>query len=220
MLNVQPVSNLFERPCPRCATQWVDQATCVAGLHLENAERRQLIAGLLARRHLIVSGPDGSGKRRLIKALSIAMALDRSDHVFFLQGHPWWAAGTGNVTRFVDMQTEFSLWRLNDFVESLSAEQRNQSVLHTKEQVSPYVVCVERMSPAEIDLYFGGAVQWLCRQQIRGVMPASLRFAGTFDGDRAPLLGAAILRATALVHLGGTPRIPTESEVSAQDPER
>ena len=215
--NDQPVASVFESACPHCAIGWVDRAVLTTGLQLDSAVRRQLIAGLLARRHLILSGPRGIGKRRLAKALSLELAHDRLDHVFFLQGHPWWAAGTGDVTHFVELQTEFSLWRLNDFVDSLSTERQKQPGLYTEAQESPHVVCVERMSPAEVDLYFGGAVQWLFRQQVRGAMPASLRFVGTFDSDRPPALDAMIERVAAVVHLSSTTPKPTESELRQQD---
>lgn len=62
------------QPCPPCVAAWVDRASAAPGLKLTDLERRRLIAALLTRPHLILSGPAGAGKRRLASALALAIA--------------------------------------------------------------------------------------------------------------------------------------------------
>ena len=211
---VRPVSVM--KPCPVCTTRWVDQSCSKAGIRLADAARRQLIAGLLARRHLILSGPRGAGKYRLAKALSRAVALDRSDHVCSLQGHPWWAAKTGDVSRYVELQTDFSHWRLINFVEPLLSARESLSSLHTEAQEGVYVACVERMSPVEIDLYFVQFARWLLRQEQEWALPAPLRLIGTFDSNRPPVLDATVQRYVAVVHLDSAALMPEGETVAVE----
>lgn len=185
------------KPCPFCGAQWVDHALAVTGIKLTDLERGRLIVALLTRPHLILSGPVGSGKCRLAYGLALAIAQGRQSQVRLIQGHPWWAARTGRVAHYVGMQSEFSAWRLADFI---------VSVLHPPQlsaDGSGYVACVERMSPVEIDLHFGRLALSLLRNAVDSGQSVPLRLIGTYDGQSRPDLDTHILRTTALVHVGG-----------------
>ena len=86
--------------CAFCVTAWVDGARDEAGVRLTDLARRRLIAGLLARPHLILSGPAGAGKQRLAEALALSIAARRSSRVCLLQGHPWWAENTCDTSHY------------------------------------------------------------------------------------------------------------------------
>ena len=96
----------------------VERACAETGLRLSDAERCQLIGGLLARQHLIMSGSPGSRQclRDLAQALAMLLAEGREDHVCSVSGHPWWASGTGDVAYYANMQMAFSEWRLVYFL--------------------------------------------------------------------------------------------------------
>jgi len=192
----------LEKPCPLCATEWVDQACSSANVRLTGAARRQLIAGLLARRHLILSGPSGAGKARLARALGLCMVQGRTSCVRSIQGHPWWAANTQDVARFVTMQTDHSLWRLADFVEIIEWEQASPPPAGIDGGTQEYVALVEEMSPVEIELYFGRFLWWLSGRRQRGGSPIPLRLVGTYSTDSPPLLDDHILRLAGHVNLG------------------
>jgi hypothetical protein len=132
------------------------------------------------------------------------MSLERADAVCSLQGHPWWAAGTGDVARYVELQTEFSLWRLTNFIEPLLAARESLPSLRTGAQEGVYVACIERMSPVEVDSYFGRFAQWIFRQEQERISSISLRLVGTVDGNIPPVLDAPVHRFAALVHLDST----------------
>lgn len=200
----------LEKPCPLCATEWVDQACLSTGIRLTGAARRQLIAGLLAHRHLILSGPSGVGKTRLSDALALCMVQGRTNCVRSIQGHPWWAAHTQDVARFVTMQTDHSVWRLADFVECIEWEQTSPAPAATDSDTQEHVALVYEMSPVEIELYFGRFLWWLNGRRQHGGSPIPLRLVGTYTTDSPPLLDDHILRLAALVHLG-------RADVIAQD---
>jgi hypothetical protein len=195
------IENSVTQRCPSCITSWVDHARLATGVRLTDAERRRLIAALLSRQHVILSGPAGTGKCQLAHTLALAMVLGRPGHVRSIQGHPWWAARTQNVAHYVSLQTEFSLWRLADFMRSAVPGRRPGSRPQAEGDSDEYVVCIERMSPVEVDFYFGAISGWLARQAQDETRPVSLRLIGTYDSDAPPALNDRILRFTALVHL-------------------
>lgn len=192
--------------CPFCTTTWVDRACAAAEIRLTAPERRRLIAALLARPHLILSGPAGIGKRRLVHALALSMTQGRQSQVRTIQGHPWWATETGDIGYYVNLQTEFSVWRLDDFMESILHRMPISSGIHGDRESSTYVVCVERMSPVEIDLYFSKFLRWLLWMGLDAHRTVPLRLIGTYDSSMPPGLDHRILRVAALVHLGSTPQ--------------
>lgn len=183
-------------------TMWVDHARAATGIRMTTVERRQLIAALRSRQHLILSGPADIGKRQLAKALAFSMAERQRKRVRLIQGHPWWATGTGDVAHFVNLQMEFSVWRLIDFMESAGNGTRLSSQIQTDRKGGDYVACIERMSPVEIDFYFGVFSQWLRRNRPDKDAALTLRLIGTFDSRKPPNLDRRILCEAAVVHLG------------------
>ncbi len=176
------------------AATWVDRVLSETGIRLTDLERRQLMAALASRPHLILSGPGGMGKSRLARSLARCITDGRPGHVCTIQGHPWWAAGTGDVAYFIHLQTAFSAWRLAHFMES---------VPHGAHGTEAYVICVERMSLAEIDCYFEVLLPRLAWEARSEMHSASLRWIGTYDSYTPPELGPRVRRMAALVHLGG-----------------
>lgn len=218
--------------CTFCVTRWVDRALVTAGVQITELQRRRLIAALLSRRHLILSGPPGIGKGRLVRTLVLSGVDGEWDRVCWLQGHPWWAANTASVGRFVELQTDFSLWRLAHFTHSaLNGERASLrhdtcacAALRRKcgcgsglvkvgsrdgrdagpaYGVCAFVACVERVSPVEIELYFPVVAEWLLKNGRGASRLVPLRLVGTFDGSTPPDLDDRILRVTGLVHLSG-----------------
>jgi hypothetical protein len=205
--------------CWFCVTTWVDHACSLADVQMTELERRRLIAALLSRQNLILSGPVGIGKGRLARALSLSCVNGEQARVCFLQGHPWWAANTANVSRFVELQTDHSLWRLAHFAYSAvngegassrnveaelpEAAGRNGRDDRPADRVCAYVACVERISPFEIELYFRVVAEWLLRNGTGESKLAPLRLLGTFDSPTPPDLDDRILHITGFVHLSG-----------------
>ncbi len=186
---------------PFCTITWGDRACARTGVRRTHLERRRLIAALLSRQHLILSGRSGIGKRQLAHALALSIAGGRQDYVRLIQGHPWWAADTGDVARYVGLQTEFNMWRLADFLGFALNGRQPFSRSRVERDVGDYVVCIERMSPVEIDSYFGMLAQWLLEGALDQTGPVSLRLIGTYDSDTPPDLDGRIRRVAALVHL-------------------
>jgi hypothetical protein len=206
--------------CYFCVTHWVDRAIELAGVELAGLARRRLIGGLLSRPHLILSGSAGVGKVQLARALALAGVDGQSDRICWIQGHPWWAADTTDVGHFVELQTDFSLWRLALFANTVlndgapirspvghpahvharvgtKAPESNGDRIGACRQVA----CVERMSPVEIELYFGVVARWLVQNGGDGSGPLPLRLVGTYDSLVPPVLDEQIGRLVVVVHL-------------------
>jgi hypothetical protein len=173
------------------------------GIQLAGEQRRQLIAGLLARRHLVLSGPREGGKSELARALARSMTAAESGRVCALQGHPWWASQTGNVSGYASMQSAYTTWRLVYFLASAADRGEDPETIPEGTLPCGQVVCDERMGPAELDFYFGVLPYRLLRNRRGQVRPWSVRFIGTYDSDEPPDLGQRVLRVAALVHLNG-----------------
>jgi hypothetical protein len=162
----------------------VERVCAETRIRLADEQRRQLIVGLLARQHLILSGPPGSRKCELASALAMSLADGREDHVCSVVGHPWWASGTGDVAYYANMQMAFSEWRLVYFLAGVLADGQEMAGARSMDSAGRYVVCIEGMSPAEIDLYFATLPYRLAaaRQGARRDVP--VRFIGTTTGAR------------------------------------
>jgi hypothetical protein len=194
-------TGVFSARCGVCVAGLVERVCTETGIRLTDAERCQLIGGLLARQHLILSGSPGSRHCGLAPALAMLLADRREDHVCFVSGHPWWASGTGDVAYYANMQMAFSEWRLVYFLADVLADGQETPGNRSVDRTGSYVVCIERMSPAEIELYFGLLPYRLvaARQGMPGDIP--VRFIGTYDSDTAPTLDARTLHVAALVHM-------------------
>ena len=187
--------------CPFCTTTWVDRACIMTGVQLTDLERRRLIAALLSRPHLVLSGPAGSGKHELAHALALSITDGRQNRICLLQGHPWWAARTNNVGFFVNLQTQLSAWQLAHFTQAVVNGKPLVSRFQAQSDAGAHVVCVERMSPVEIELYFRVVSEWLLRNTQGRARPVSIRLIGTYDNLAPPELEERILRVAASVHL-------------------
>jgi len=182
----------------------VERACAETGIRLANEIRCQLIVGLLARRHLILSGPTATGKCELARTLAMSLADGKEDHVCSVLGHPWWAGGTGDVAYYANMQMAYSEWRLVYFLADVLADGQETPGNRSVDRTGSYVVCIERMSPAEIELYFGLLPYRLAaaRQGMPGHVP--VRLIGTYGSDAQPTLDARTMHFASLVHVGAT----------------
>ena len=186
--------------CPFCTVVQIDSITTRTDLHLAGTERQRLIAALLARRHIILSGPAGIGKRRLARALALAVADNHLRQVITIQGHPWWAAKTGDVARFVEMQTQFSILRFGYFLEDILRDKTPPPSTRKREGSRHFAVCIMRMSPLEIEFYFRQILRWLRIRRHNEESTIPLHLIGTYDGESPPLLDDSIRRIAAVVH--------------------
>lgn len=187
--------------CSACVIGLVERICAKTGIRLADEIRCQLIAGLLARRHLILSGPSATGKCALARSLALSLADGREDRVCSVLGHPWWAGGTGDVAYYANMQMAYSEWRVVYFLANVLANGENAQGKRSVDQAGNYVVWIERMSPAEIDLYFGLLPYRLVAVQQGTRRGIPVRFIGTYDSDTLPTLDARTLQVVALVHV-------------------
>ena len=194
----------FSARCGVCVRAVVEHVCAETGVSLTDEERRQLIGGLLARQHLILSGPQGSRQCELAHALAFSLVAGRRERVCTLVGHPWWAGNTGDMAYYANMQMAFSVWRLVYFLAAVQDDEERMPRVRSVDSVGGYAVCIERMSPAEIDLYFGTLPYKLDKLAAAGpgmrrYLP--VRFIGTYDSDMPPTLDVRTLRVAALVHM-------------------
>ena len=202
---------------PSVVAAWVDQACAIADVTLSGLERRRLIANLLAYKNLIICGPPGVGKCRLANALALAVTDGQRSQICTIQGHPWWAAQTGDVAHYVELQTKFSMWRLTEFATSFVGRLQPSLLSQNNGEDSRYVVCVERMSPVEVHLYFEQFLLWLCQTKHNSNSAQMSRIIGTYDSTMLPNLGDDILRLAALVYIGGTSQHILHSHTNEND---
>ncbi len=185
--------------CPFCTVVQIDTIAAKAGFTLTNAERRQLIAALLSRQHIILSGPPNIGKRKLARELALAVTNNQEQRILTVQGHPWWAARTGNVARFVEIQSQFSIARISYFLDDILRD-KDKTPEKGADIASHFAACIESMSPVEINFYFKNTAQWLNYQKLTQKIVIPLHLIGTYDTLAGPTPDETVLQYAAIIH--------------------
>lgn len=199
-----------KHPCPTCASLWVDGAIKASGARVPNEERRQLIIALLESRHLLLTGLPGTGKRRLAHALADSLCPGHPERVRTLRGHPWWAAQTGDVNRFVAAQMNYDKWRLEDFVADMVRTVHEIRRPNLAAQPA-FVVIIENMSPVETDFYFHSFLNEWISSAVQGKIAGRFMLIGTLDAPQSPGLSAATKKIVTMVNLVSSSDWETDS---------
>jgi hypothetical protein len=182
--------------CTVCVPALVDRAIARSGLALETPDRFRLIAALLGRRHLIISGKNNAALGSLVGMLGEELAGRREDYLCKLPGHPWWAAGTERCGYYAEMQENVGIWRLSYFLaDALPGQPDTDCSLRR-------VVCIQNMSLAEVEYYY----EFLARQLARVPELTQIRVAllGAYTAETPPALSPIAQRWTSVVHVGPT----------------
>lgn len=180
--------------CTVCVPALVDRASARSGMAVETQGRFRLIAALLGRRHLIITGGSSAALGALVETLGEELTGRREDYLCKLPGHPGWAAGTELCSYYAEMQENFGVWRLSYFLaDALPAQPATDLSLQR-------VVCIQNMSLAEVEYYY----EFLARQLVRVPELAQTRVAllGAYTGETPPALSSIAQRWTSVVQLG------------------
>jgi hypothetical protein len=99
---------------------------------------------LNSKRMVILRGARNSDTAHLVQSIASLMRV-RPEEQCFLQAHPWWAVGTGAPGFWAMAHTQFNALKLRDFIDMATAYEA---------MARPFLVCMERLSPAELLCYF------------------------------------------------------------------
>jgi len=94
-------------------------AVVQAGLDVDPAWIVNCYVGLKSRPLTILAGPQRSGKELLIATLARMLTRDVSRSQM-MQGHAWWAEGTGNVALFTEAQVRLNSSKILALIEQAS----------------------------------------------------------------------------------------------------
>lgn len=134
-------------------------------------------------RRLILAGPSGSGKLALARLVSELLGGDT--RMKAMVGHARWAAGSAQSAMLVEAQTRLNKNALFGLIEEAWLPEQ---------QDRPFVACLERISPAEIDSFFTPEGLNLLYHQFLGwratkglpqlPLPPNLTLIATLDTER------------------------------------
>jgi hypothetical protein len=180
--------------CRVCVPALVDRAIARSGVAVEQHDRFRLIAALLGRQHLILSGSDTILLNALARALADELAEEREEYVCRFPGHPWWAAGTERVGYYAQMNESVAMWRLCYFLADALPETASEDYGRQR------VVCVQSMSMAEVGYYY----EFLARQlaSVPELAQSQVALVGAYVGVAPLSLSPVAERLTSVVHLG------------------
>ncbi|MDT8304912.1 MAG: hypothetical protein RRC07_03155 [Anaerolineae bacterium] len=147
---------------------------------------------------IILAGPPGSGKIALARLAAHLLAGD--ERRASMVGHARWAAGSPNSAMLVEAQARLSKNVLFGLIE------RAWEPDHAHR---PFVACLERISPAELDPFFTPAGLDLLYRQFLGwreteglpllPLPPNLTLLATMDTDRFRWWDLSLCNATHVV---------------------
>jgi hypothetical protein len=147
---------------------------------------------------IILAGPAESGKLTL--AQSTAHLLGGSRRAVTVPGHARWAAGSIHSSELVEAQTQLNKSALFALMEE---------AWQPEQQGRPFVVCLRRISPAELrtfftrqglDLLYRQFLGWQLTQPLPPLpLPPNLTLIATLDTGRFRWWDAALLNAATVV---------------------
>ncbi len=158
------------------------QVAATAGVRADPRLITHFYLTLQARRLVILAGPPQSGKIALVQSLAQVLTGGDPLQCQMMVGHAWWAGRSGDVGLFTAAQTRFNTEKILAVIEEALRPENAQRV---------YIVCLTRISPAEVSCFFSEiALQLQHSQLIRlpGVhltqpipYPPNLFLIGTMD---------------------------------------
>lgn len=158
-----------------------------------------LYVALKSRPLAIFVGPQSSGKTALVQHLAHLLVAD-VNRFCTMVGHARWAAGSTQVGMLVEAQTRLNKNALFTFIDEAWQPEHIRNA---------YLVCLERISPAELGPFFTrSGLELLFRQFLHLNEPQTLRVVpyppnltliGTMDVPRFHWWEASLLEATTVV---------------------
>ena len=142
--------------------------------------RREVVVNyytaLKTKQFVILAGPPDVDKMRLAQGLAEAMVGWPSLQWCLLQAHPWWTTQTGLPGYYAMAHTQFNAMKLLDCIDAAKS---------TETGGLPFLVIIERMSPAEVACYFQdlpSGLLWQADGSTRRIhLPRNLYVTGTLD---------------------------------------
>lgn len=93
----------------------------------------------------ILAGPEQTGKIAMVQCLSQALMGGDCIQCQMMEGHPWSAAKSGNVTFFTKIQTRYNSEKLLCLIEEAWQLENSGKI---------FLACLTRISPAELEEFF------------------------------------------------------------------
>ncbi len=161
---------------------------------------------------VILAGAEGTGKAIFTRLVAAGLLGADSDQFALIPGRTAWHAGTGEGDYFRSLQERFTSLRFLDLLHEAAAP-INAGRL--------YMVCFQRLHPAEVDLYLDGMLKIGADGQLRlatpdlpldqqPIIPPNVRISATvdIDADSVALSKVALRHAGVMDFL--TDRIPSQ----------
>lgn len=156
----------------------------------------------------ILVGPANTGKVALVQAMAGTLAHGDSLRCQTMDGHAWWAAGSGSVALFTEAQWRFNVAKILSLIEE--ARQPGNAR-------RPHFACMLRVSPAELRGLFVPLAAQLRRSRLVYLpfselaepvfFPENVRLIGTLDSTAFDSRRLGLGSSVVFVH-------PSESDLS------
>jgi hypothetical protein len=169
-----------------------------------NLYRREVVVNyyvaLKAKRFVILAGPRDVDKMCLAQGLAEILVGQSSMQWCLLQAHPWWTTRTGAPGYFAMAHARFNTLKLLDFVGAASTSEAMGLPF-------PFLIGVERMSPAEIVCYFQDLPRGLLWRAdgsaVQIDLPQNLSITGTLNVEEKDrlLLSQEVYRYATVIQL-------------------
>lgn len=158
------------------------QASRVAGISADKNTIINLHVALKSKPLVLLAGPKGVGKIKLIETYARLALKDTSTQLQMMSGHAHWATGSSNAALFSHAQTRLNSSKLLALIEEAFQPGNSRNL---------YIACMARVSPAELHGYFKSISFQLRNKRIMRLpsihlnqpipAPGNLALVGTLD---------------------------------------
>lgn len=185
-----------------------------SGLPVNPQSITNLYVGLKSKPLTLLVGPAKTGKVEAVRHLANALIGEDPFRYQMMVGHTWWASPCAEIVQFAETQSRWNAGKILELIQEAGLPENAHRI---------YMVCLTRISPAELNDFFAEVAFQLQHEHIMRIasahllepipFPRNFFLVGTMDTNQFKWTDEDLISKTSLIHW-----IPIDPQASINRP--